>query len=50
MSTTRSPRLADIRRREDEADRRKVRIILAGWLALIAFLFVGYLTIQVWPS
>lgn len=48
MSIVRSPRLADIRRREDEADRRKVRIIIGGLCFLAACAYVVAITIPVW--
>lgn len=48
MSATRSPRLNEIRRREDQADARKVRNIIAVLCALAAFGFVGSILIMGW--
>ena len=47
MSVTRTPRLADIRRREDEADRNKVVVIVGGLCVAAAFLVVGLATLGV---
>ncbi|HSV24348.1 MAG TPA: hypothetical protein VLJ17_15135 [Xanthobacteraceae bacterium] len=46
MSVSRSPHLAEIRRREDQADARKVRNIIAILCALAAFSFVGAVIIM----
>lgn len=49
MSVVRSPRLESIRRKEDEADRKKVSVIVGGICVAIALLFVGAVTLKVIP-
>jgi hypothetical protein len=47
MSVTRSPRLAEIRRREDDADMRRVRNIVGGIVAGAAIVFLFLITLKV---
>lgn len=43
-----SPRLTEIRRREELADERKTRAVIAVIVALAAFSFVGGILIMGW--
>lgn len=46
MSVTRSPRLDEIRRRENIADAKRTSAWISGMLALAAFLFVSYIVLR----
>lgn len=48
MSVSRSPIHNEIRRREEIADGRKTATVIAVFLALAAFSFVGGVTLMVW--